>query len=169
MQPILTQAAQYPQRVAAVKAAITDEEANGLLGEFRDNGGFTFRDHPGDGPTNGFMVSLPNTERTSPADAHSADEIKNFHNDYRPVIDADPANHHGDWNADGLAYQDVSRNIKNPWEAAETGHNDDQLAIYDLNQDKSIDTPDAINQLFWKGDFDQPGYIFSTRREGDAS
>lgn len=158
---IQTQAQQWPERVAFVKQALTDDEKEKLLREFQDSGGFTFRDHPGDGPDSGFMVSLPNSERTTPVAEHDAEDIGSFHDEVRPVLDAHPDHYHGDWGDDGLAYQDVSRNIADPWEAARRGQEDDQLAIFDLNQGDSIDTPDAVNQLFWKGDLEQPGYIFS--------
>lgn len=128
MRPILKQAEQHPERIAAVKEALSDEDKEELLRQFHEEGGFTFRDRPGDGPTDGFMVSLPDAEEIFAADTHSVEEIADYHERRRELIDSHEDNYHGDWNdrEDNKAYQDVSRHHRDLWESVLHGYGEDE-------------------------------------------
>ncbi len=117
---IWTQAEQYATRIAA----LTDEDKAELVRRFREDGGYTFRHHPGDGPTDGFMVSLPGAEEVSPADEFTGEKADDFHQRHQDLINSHEDNYDGNWNDEdhNHAYQDVSRNFSDLWEAVEQGN-----------------------------------------------
>lgn len=102
--------------------------------------GITLRDQPGDGPTSGYMVSLPGMERAIPMDELSGaslgdylDEV-NDNPDYVPH----PDDHYGGWHEnddDGdLWYNDISRNIGDSYDTARAAVDWKQKAVFDTSK-----------------------------------
>lgn len=131
--------------------------------------GHTTKDVPGDGPTRGYMVSIPEHAGTPyPYDRLSPDQLAEFARSRRDVVNADDDTYMGGWREiddDGDNwYDDVSENDLDPWSAARKADERGEKAVYDLNEDHSVPTDEMMMQTHWGGDPNQPGWIFSRRR-----
>lgn len=104
------------------------------------------------------MVSLPGHEEQESYSRVLPHDIGGYYDRHRDQIHSNPDNYYGGWEDDGEYYQDISRNIKDPWKAADEAEHNHQKAIFDLNQHKSIPTDEAEEQLFNHG---QPGYYMA--------
>jgi hypothetical protein len=104
------------------------------------DGGFTFHDHVGDGPKNGFMVSVQkDTEHAIPV----RDLTPEILADYRDVHQADladPKNFLGGWVYKGKAYLDISRHVEDRNEAMDLARQHKQLGIYDIGKGETLMT-----------------------------
>ena len=131
--------AQWSARFAKVM-----ESAAALLKALHDDGGFTLKERLGDGPKTGFMVSLPDFEKTHP--------IAKLDRDPQPLLDyaqqneaeiEAPDQFYGGWlhPTKKIVYLDVSHHFdKSDHEAAvRAAHDWHQISYYD------IDTGDAID------------------------
>jgi len=117
--------------------------------------GLTMKEQPGDGPTSGFMVSHPGEreESRSRLDPHS---IRDYVGDKADLINSDPDNYYGGWEAPRTEesgkggqpgwYHDVSKNVQDPRDTAETALKHNQQAVYDLDHDEEVSTPDMVNR-----------------------
>ena len=110
-----------------------------MLHELTRNGGFSFHDHPGDGPKSGYMVALPGAE-----DIHTLQDVRK-----RPDIVADyldlhkddlaqPNRHFGGWVHRGKVFFDVSEHTHDANAAKELAKQHGQLAYYDLGTGQSV-------------------------------
>lgn len=163
---IQTQAEQYPHRVALFqRSALTDEEKAELARQFHEEGGYTFRHHPGDGPTDGFMVSLPDAEEISPADEFNANKAGDFHERREPLLQSHKDNYDGNWNdrEHNNAYQDVSRHLTDLWDAVAQGRGKNdaeaQHGIYHLPSGVTF----SPLEFSYNG---TPGFTMARRRAG---
>lgn len=131
-------------REAAAPAFDDDwkEQAMGLINHPDTGGGYTLRDRPGDAPTNGTMVSLPRAEGHEEnhvdADSIGGDDVADYVTRKWDTTHSRPDQYAGGWantgdEGDGKFYQDVSRNVKDPWEAAGYAMGGGQLGVYDLD------------------------------------
>ena len=144
-------------------AQLSPQDMDKLMGEV-GQGGFTFRNKPGDGPTSGTMVSLPREE--------GHEEVMDFSKGQRPtpenmqdrinrkdeVVQSDPGNYHGGWEEEPGFYHDISRNFQDPWEAAGYALKGKQKGVYDLDghfdqhgEPSSVDTSRFLNDWMAKG------------------
>lgn len=128
--------------------------------------GATFRDEPGDGPTDGYMVSLPGTEEKVPFYMLTPEDVGDFARDNADDLNG-PGNNMGTWSspvpgsssAAPHLYMDVSHNHDDSWEAAQAAQAGDQIGIYDLThpdynpQDRTryVDTPQFVHDQIAKG------------------
>lgn len=117
--------------------------------------GLTLRNQLGDGPTDGYMVSLPGYEEVRPYTQEAADSaspekqrgwtsttpmsaetLKNFNEKIQPVLDEHPDNKQGGWGDDGDWFDDVSRHYTDIWDAAKKAYGDNedeaQHGFYDV-------------------------------------
>lgn len=168
-----------------------DWGSNAWNNVMRDPDGFSIKDNPGDGPDRGFMVSRPRAEgheERIPFHLMLPHDLQDYAVRKAPVINGETGepsdeddNYFGGWlsrNRDEedekgyehhhpldlpLMYLDVSENEHNPWDAATKALRGQQDAVFDLNTFDEHPTGDMMNQTHWKGDPDQPGYIFSRR------
>lgn len=153
---ILKQAEQFPERCGA----LSEDDKAELLRQLHEDGGFTFRDRPGDGPSDGFMVSLPDAEEVSATDSFTGDDIGDYHDRQRPLLDENTDNHHGGWNDGGEVYQDVSRHYDDLWDAVLQGYgqNEDeaQHGIYHIPSNTTF----SPLELSYNG---EPGFVMARR------
>jgi hypothetical protein len=145
-----------------------DEEWEGRVWNhiMRHPDGATFRDEPGDGPTDGYMVSLPGTEEKIPFHLLMPEDVGDFARDNADDINA-PGNGMGTWSSPVPGgpskaphlYMDVSHNHDDSWEAAHAATEGDQIGIYDLthpdynpeDRTRYVDTPQFLNDQIAKG------------------
>ena len=124
-------------------------------------GGFTMRDHPGDGPTSGTMVSLPRAEGHEESgltrDQVNGDNQADYMDRKWDKIH-EPNNYGGGWDEKGKWYNDVSKNFKDPWEAAGYAMKGDQAGVYDLDgyydpqgKPTDVETPKFFHDQIAKG------------------
>ena len=131
--------------------------------------GHTTKDVPGDGPTRGYMVSIPeHAGKPYPYDQLSPEQLAEFARSRRDVVNGDPDTYMGGWreiDKDGDNwYDDVSENDLDPWSAARKADERREKGVYDLNEDRTIPTDEMMAQTHWGGDPNQPGWIFSRRQ-----
>lgn len=128
--------------------------------------GATFRDEPGDGPTDGYMVSLPGTEEKIPFYMLMPEDVGDFARDNADEINR-PGNGMGTWSSPVPGgeseaphlYMDVSHNHDDSWEAAQAATEGDQIGIYDLthpdynpkDRTRYVDTPQFVHDQIAKG------------------
>lgn len=139
----------------------------GLINDPHTGGGYTLRDKPGDAPSSGTMVSLPRAqgheENTLDADAVNGDDVADYVTRKWDVVHHQPDQYAGGWantgdEGDGKFYHDVSRNFKDPWEAAGYAMGGGQLGVYDLDgyydphgKPSPVDTPSFFHDQIAKG------------------
>jgi hypothetical protein len=128
--------------------------------------GATFRDEPGDGPTDGYMVSLPGTEEKIPFYMLTPEDVGDFARANADDLNG-PGNNMGTWSspvpgsssAAPHLYMDVSHNHDDSWEAAQAAQAGDQIGIYDLthpdynpeDRTRYVDTPQFVHDQIAKG------------------
>lgn len=119
-----------------------------LMAHIEDNGwyGMTIKNAPGDAPTSGYMVSLPGHEESFPLDDLSGQKLLDYIHDNYELINSDPDHYLGGWLEANRWYSDVSRHhdrAKGLFPAATDAFRNDQLALYDIDNDQGIDTEEA--------------------------
>ena len=103
----------------AVAAAIAD-------------GGFTFRNAPGDGPTSGYMVSTnPESERVIPTATLTPQAVRDYINEFGGTLNSSDK-YIGGWDDGGNFYLDISTHVQDKEEAIELAKQYNQLAIWDI-------------------------------------
>lgn len=119
-----------------------------LMQHIEDNGwgGMTVRHTPGDAPDSGYMVSLKGTEHKIPLDELSGKSLMEFMNKWHDIINANPEHYMGGWKHGQDWYNDVSRRHdqnRGLVPAARDAFQNDQIALYDLGNDREINTEEA--------------------------
>jgi hypothetical protein len=106
-------------------------------------GGFTFRNHLGDGPKDGYMVSqLKNSEFKRPISELTADHVRDFVTKNAEALDREH-NYLGGWLEAGQFYLDVSTHIPILNRATADAVRGRQIGIYDLKNERTINTDEA--------------------------
>lgn len=130
---------------AGIKIAIPvmDKQWMGdVMGAARE-GGFTLHDHVGDGPKQGYMVSLTkDQEFKRPMEELTADHIRDFVNANAEALER-PHHYLGGWLEGGHFYLDVSKHIPDLNRATAEAVRNKQLGIYDLNNGRTMYTEEA--------------------------
>lgn len=140
---ILPKHAEHAHRVLSKEIALTREsfDAQQLFNETKaPDGGFSIKDHVGDGPSSGYMVSLSKAdEKTYPSTIFTPEDIQEYMNQHASEINA-PGNYFGAWHdpEDGNIYLDVSTNYQDYDQAVEAAKAANQLAIFDLSTFNSV-------------------------------
>ena len=166
MRRITTAREQYdmlgPWRKEAVPANPSAQWGADVKRHIDQNGGWgvTMREHPGDAPTSGYMVSHPG-EREQSRSRLDPSSIRRFVHDKADLINSHPDNYYGGWEADRTPesghggqpgwYHDVSRNVQDPWEAGGMALRNQQQAVYDLDHDQEVPTPELANMATHPG------------------
>jgi hypothetical protein len=116
----------------------------------RSGGGFTLRDRPGDGPRSDFMVSLPTSEgheeQVLSRPEVNGDNQTDYINRKWDTVHSHPDQYAGGWDEGGPWYNDVSRHVQDPRDAAELALSGGQKAVYDLDHGEEVSTPDMVNR-----------------------
>lgn len=153
-----------PRRRRAISEHPSREFLHKLMQHIEDNGwqGVTLKEHPGDAPKSGYMVSLRGREQNFPIDELSGQKLLDYIKDNHELINSDPENYLGGWLESNRWYNDVSHRHhrdKGLLPAATDAFRNDQLALYDLDNDQAIDTDEAgwMTGAPWKvGHYDLP-------------
>lgn len=114
--------------------------------EGNDWGGMTIKEVPGDGPTSGYMVSLHGREEKIPLDDLSGQHLLDYLHKHHDDINSDPENYLGGWRDGQNWYSDVSHRHprdKGLFPAARDAFQNQQLALYDIDNDRGIGTDEA--------------------------
>lgn len=119
--------------------------------------GVTVRDQIGDAPSSGYMVSHPGAEDEQSRSGLTPQKIREHYDRNFDLINDTPGNSYGGWDAPRTSesgkggqpgwYHDVSQNIKDPAAAADAAVSGNQQAVYDLDNDQEISTPDMVKQF----------------------
>lgn len=129
-----------PCRTAAPSAR-TKEWDDEVMDAAR-KGGFTFHDHVGDGPTDGYMVSLyKNCEHRMPMHELTAAHVRDFSDRHAELL-ARPHHYLGGWLEKGHFYLDVSVHVPEVDQALRDAIRARQLGVYDVTNERTMDTGD---------------------------
>lgn len=145
-------------RVAGIQDDTYDDKWKGDAEDAAHHGdppGFTMRDRIGDGPTSGYMYSIPGHEDIVPTDQATGD----YYADYAHQNNTDliaPGHFMGTFPEDNTFATDVSEQTEDPWVATEKAHEYNQRALYDLNNKQTVYTDEAPTKLYPE----QPGLGF---------
>lgn len=128
----------------AIPEHIDRKWKNDAMQAVEDSGwqGLTLHDRPGDAPQHGYMVSIPGHEEHHPMDELSGETLGDYGDRKRDIINED-GNYQGGWAESRDWYNDVSRNYNDLWHADKAAFQGDQLALYDIDRDRSFDTDEA--------------------------
>lgn len=127
-------------RTAAPKM---DQQWDNEVMDAARQGGFTLHDHVGDGPTEGYMVSLyKDSEFSKPMTELTPEHVRNFVAQNSEAL-GKPHHYLGGWLQDGKFYLDVSVHIPDINRATAQAVRNQQLGIYDLNRGRTIHTEEA--------------------------
>lgn len=107
-----------------------------------DTGGYTIGQGADDGPSSGYMVSLPGTEERRPTETVTPHTEGDYHKRHWDQLNDDPDLYQGGWDDDGTFYTDLSRNDEDLYRTVGDAVATDQLGIYDLNRGQTLDTYD---------------------------
>ena len=152
MRRIESQRQQWPHRASLCRHAVPEHPSrkylDDLMRHVEENGwaGMTVKEHPGDAPGSGYMVSIKGTEKKIPMDELSGQALREFLEKHHADINADPENYMGGWQEGRDWYNDVSHRHdrdKGLFPAAKDAFQNDQLAMYDLDNDRVIGTDEA--------------------------
>jgi hypothetical protein len=115
-----------------------DDWSRDLMHAVTKDGGFTFHDHVGDGPSGGYMVSVDkHGEETVPIKDLTPGRVADYMSVHQQDL-KDPHNYLGGWVYKGKVFLDVSRNVADRNEAMRLGDANSQLGIYDLNSGQTV-------------------------------
>jgi hypothetical protein len=103
------------------------------------------------------MVSHPGAEAEQSRSGLTPQKIRNHYDENFDLINQDPENSYGGWDAPRTPesgrsgqpgwYHDVSQNIKDPSAAANAAVSGNQQAVYDLDNDQEVSTPDLVKRV----------------------
>ena len=118
--------------------------------------GITVRDQVGDNPTSGFMVSHPGVEGEESRSRLDPHKIRDYYEHNFDLINQDSGNGYGGWDAPRTPesghggqpgwYHDVSQNIHDPGAATDAAVSGNQQAVFDLDNDQEVSTPDMVKR-----------------------
>ena len=124
-------------------APLMDQQWGNDVMNSAKQGGFTLHDHVGDGPTDGYMVSLDKqTEYKRPISELTPDDVRNFVTKHSAEL-TKPNNYLGGWLDGGQFYLDISSHIPDLNRATSEAVRSHQLGIYDLAHGRTINTDEA--------------------------
>jgi len=104
------------------------------------DGGFTFHDAIGDGPSDGFMVSVAkHNEVKMPVRGLTSAHIADYMSTHQQEL-KDPANYLGGWVYKGNVYLDISRHVPDREQAMKLARANNQLGIYDIGKGETLMT-----------------------------
>lgn len=127
-----------PGRIAAPLAA--DPKWDKDVMDAANDGGFTFHDHVGDGPRDGYMVSLyKNCETKLPMQELTAEHVRDFSARHADLL-ARPHHYLGGWLEKGHFYLDVSVHVPEVDQALRDAIRARQLGVYDVTKQRTLDT-----------------------------
>lgn len=110
------------------------------------DGGFTFRDVVGDGPKEGYMVSVnKDTEVKMPLRDLTSAHVADYMSTHQQTL-KDPNNYLGGWVYKGNVYLDISRHTPDREEALRLARANKQLGIYDIGKGETVLTADHPEQ-----------------------
>lgn len=135
------------QHTAATRQPESTEWSRAVMHETVKKHGFSFHDHVGDGPKNGYMVSTNKaSEHTVPAMDFQAHHVA----DYRDLHQQDlvePSHYVGGWVHKGRVFLDVSKHVPDRSEAMSLARQHRQLAIFNVAKGEEEDTePEPAEQ-----------------------
>ena len=111
-----------------------------LMHAVTKQGGFTFRDLVGDGPGEGYMVSVDkSTEKKIPLRDLTSADVADYMSIHQQAL-KDPNNYLGGWVHKGNVYLDISRHTTDRDEALNLARANQQLGIYDIGRGETIMT-----------------------------
>lgn len=111
------------------------ENIKNIMEEIKENQGGTYNKNlKSINATSGFMVSLQGYERKCRTDEETEKAIK----ENMEIIKGLDSAYLGAWIDEGITYIDISVLVENKEDALELGKINNQLAIYDLKNNKSI-------------------------------
>ena len=106
--------------------------------------GFSFHDHPGDGPQSGYMVSVDrSSENVVPIWHLSSKYIADYMALHQAQL-ADPTNYLGGWVYKGNLYLDISKHVPDRQTALDLAKQHHQLGIYDLGDHETVMTDSGL-------------------------
>lgn len=121
---------------------MSDEDKRALMKSIEETGGFTMRDHPGDAPSSGYMVSLPGYQEKMPRSQVSEENQADFLKRQWEKIHSRPDLYGGGWADKADFYDDISKHDPRLWDAVDDALEGDQLAIYDTGHGWDLGTED---------------------------
>jgi hypothetical protein len=126
-----------PRYSSLREAAISGQITNKILQTIHNNGGITYNLTNGDmSGTPNYAVSIyPDRERI--VDGIDFDILEGFIDDNEDLL-KDPANSLGAWTHDGKVYLGISVTISDRMKAVELAKQNNQIAIWDLQNNKEI-------------------------------
>lgn len=123
-----------------------DEWSKNVMHAVTKDGGFTFHDVTGDGPTKGYMVSVAKqNEQKIPMRDLTPDHIADYMSIHQQEL-KDPRNFLGGWVHKGNVYLDVSRHSDDHAEAMQLARANKQLGIYDIGKGQTLMTEQEKQQ-----------------------
>lgn len=103
--------------------------------------GFTFHDHIGDGPKDGYMVSVDkDSEQVMPMLGLHPDQIADYRDMHQQEL-KDPENYLGGWVYKGKVYLDISHHVADQNQALALARQHQQLGVYDIGHGQTVMTP----------------------------
>jgi hypothetical protein len=121
-------------------AALPDPKWDKDVMDAANEGGFTFHDHVGDGPKDGYMVSLyKNCETKLPMQELTAEHVRDFSARHTDLL-ARPHHYLGGWLEKGHFYLDVSVHVPEVNQALRDAIRARQLGVYDVTNQRTLDT-----------------------------
>jgi hypothetical protein len=113
----------------------------------REHGGFTTKNHLGDNPAGGYMVSLDkDSEHALPADSFTDEDVEAYKQAHADAL-ADPNAYLGAWHYGGQVYLDVSHHFDSEDEANDAAVRHNQIAYYDLANGREVTTRQPQGQV----------------------
>lgn len=109
----------------------------GLTQHLDEHGGATFKEHPGDGPTSGYMVSQT-PDNKLPTETYHPSQVRDLRDQNRDKLGPDDYN--GVWQEPDAVYHEIAKNHPEYGKAQQDAYDRDQIAFYDLNHGAEIDT-----------------------------
>lgn len=138
---------------ATVEALLAPRE---LIDAIHKNGGFSVKDHLGDGPKAGYMVSKnKSTEQAFPEGGFGPQHIQGYLDQHQKEL-ASPNAYFGAWHdpESKKVYLDVSHHYPDFEKAKQVGRNAHQLALYDVGEGKTVYIQAGLRRAYFASDAD---------------
>jgi hypothetical protein len=127
-------------------AAVGTEWGKDAMHALTKDGGFTLHDHVGDGPKDGYMVSLnKDTEEVHDLSEFQREHLAAFRERHAQEL-ADPRSYLGGWVHEGKVYLDVSHHEPDLNKAMDLARQHKQLGIYDVAGSRTVMTDQQQGQ-----------------------
>ena len=126
----------WPSRSRTSRRVTADEWGDKINQELASNGGFSFREHPDNKPSSGYMVAVAK-ERPAGTGENVPDDVRQFMQENSALL-SKPDHYMGGWEENGRLIMDVSLNVQDLEEAVALGLANNQRAIYDVVNKRDI-------------------------------